>query len=120
MSTVTAPAPISSVRHRSSSQPTPAVRLTRRGRVAVVVLALAVLGALAVVLGPSVVATDATGALPATTVVTVEPGQTLWHIAGEANPGGDPRDTVDDIMRMNSLSSPTLQPGADLAVPVYE
>ena len=97
------------------------VRLTRRGRLAVVLVALAALAVLAVAFGSSTVASGDAGAVPATEVVTVEQGQTLWQIAAEANPDGDIRQTVDDIMTMNSLpSAGGLQMGSDIAVPVYE
>ncbi|MCX6407706.1 MAG: LysM domain-containing protein [Propionibacteriales bacterium] len=96
------------------------VRLTRRGRLVLVLAVIAALAVGAVVLGSSTVATDEAGVVPATRVVTVQEGQTLWQIAAEANPEGDVRDTVDDIMRMNSLpSAGDLQLGSDLAVPVY-
>ncbi|WP_374999525.1 LysM peptidoglycan-binding domain-containing protein [Aeromicrobium sp. CTD01-1L150] len=97
------------------------LRLTRRGRVVVLLAALALIALAAVALGPSVVASGDRGDAPAATVVTVQPGQTLWQIAVEANPSGDPREAVEDIMRMNSLSSAgELQMGRELAVPVYE
>lgn len=106
--------------HSAASASAP-VRLTRRGRLVVLAAALAVIAFAVVALGPSVVATGERGDVPATTVVTVQPGQTLWQIAVEANPAGDPRRTVDDIMRMNALSSAgALQMGRELAVPVYE
>lgn len=97
------------------------LRLTRRGRVAVLGSALLFIGGLALGLGPSVVASGERGGDAEMTVVTVQPGQTIWQIAAEANPGGDPRETVDDIMRMNSLASAGgLQMGEELAVPIYE
>lgn len=106
---------------RSAVDASAPVRLTRRGRLVVLAAALAVIAFAVVALGPSVVATGERGDVPATTVVTVQPGQTLWQIAVEANPAGDPRRTVDDIMRMNALSSAgALQMGRELAVPVYE
>ncbi|MEG9225649.1 LysM peptidoglycan-binding domain-containing protein [Aeromicrobium sp. Sec7.5] len=96
------------------------VRLTRRGRVALVVLALAVITALMVVFGSGTAATNDAGVVTGTTSVTVQPGETLWSIAGEANPGGDIRDTMGDIVRLNSLvDGETLQMGTTLAVPVY-
>lgn len=105
----------------STSGSAGAVRLTRRGRLVVLAAALAVIAFAVVALGPSVVASGERGEVPATSVVTVQPGQTLWQIAVEANPAGDPRRTVDDIMRMNALSSAgALQMGRELAVPVYE
>lgn len=97
------------------------LRLTRRGRLVVVLSVIAALAVGAVALGSAAVSTDEAGVVPATKVVTVQEGQTLWQIAAEANPEGDVRDTVDDIMRMNSLpSAGDLQLGSDLAVPVYE
>lgn len=96
------------------------VRLTRRGRLVLLLAVVAVLALAAVALGSATVASGEAGPVPETTVVKVQEGQTLWQIAAAANPDGDVRDTVDDIMRMNSLSSAQLQLGADLAVPVYE
>lgn len=99
----------------------PAVTLTRRGRLAVLVAAVAALAVLAIAFGSSTIATGEAGAVPATQVVTVQSGYTLWQIAADANPEGDLRQTVDDIMRMNSLvSASDLQMGSDIAVPVYE
>ena len=55
------------------------------------------------------------------TSVRVLPGQTLWQIATEANPNGDIRKTVDDIVRLNSLpNASALQLGSEIAVPVYK
>lgn len=105
----------------AGTRPSAPVRLTRRGQVVVVLLLLAVLSAAAVALGSATVASGEAGTVPETRVVKVQQGQTLWQIAAEANPSGDVRDTVDDIMRMNSLpSAGGLQMGTDLAVPVYE
>lgn len=96
------------------------LRLTRRGRSALVVLALAVITALMIVFGSGTAATSDAGVVTGTTSVTVQPGETLWSIAGEANPGGDIRDTMDDIVELNSLvDGETLQMGTKLAVPVY-
>ncbi|EFQ84287.1 LysM domain protein [Aeromicrobium marinum DSM 15272] len=96
------------------------LRLTRRGRVAVVLAALMVIAALAVTFGSSTAATDASGRIVETTMITVQPGQTMWSIAAAANPSGDVRDTIDDIVRLNSLPNASgLQMGTSLAVPVY-
>lgn len=95
------------------------LRLTRRGRVVIVVAALlALLGAL-VALGPSVIAT-ADGAAEHPRTVTVHPGETLWEIAGRVNPDGDVRDTIDDITELNGISDAgALEIGAELSVPRY-
>ncbi len=98
----------------------PQVRLTRRGRVAVVLAALGVIVALMVVFGSGTAATSDAGTIVDTATVTVQPGQTLWSIAADANPDGDIRDTVDDIVRLNALADgQSLQMGTPLAVPVY-
>lgn len=98
----------------------PRLRLTRRGRVAVAAVALLAIGSLAIVLGPSGAASDQAGAPQQFTTVSVQPGQTVWDIAAKANPRGDIRDTVDQIIKLNALESAGgLQMGAQLAVPVY-
>lgn len=96
------------------------LKLTRRGRLVVFSVALVlVLGAF-VLLGSQVIATDRTGTPVQTISVTVQPGQTLWDIAAEANPGGDIRSTVKQISDLNSLTTAgSLQIGEDLAVPRY-
>lgn len=97
-----------------------ALRLTRRGKVVVVALALAAIALLALVLGPAVAASGQGGAADQARTVTIMADQTLWQIAAEANPRGDIRDTVDDIVRLNSLpSASAATPGTTIAVPVY-
>jgi LysM repeat protein len=96
------------------------VRLTTRGKLVLFVAALAAMFALAVALGSTTAATSDQGVAIETTEVTVKPGQTLWQIAGAANPEGDQRETVDQIMKLNALDSAAgLQIGHKLAVPVY-
>ena len=98
----------------------PAVRLTRRGKVVIFTAAMAIISVLVVLFGSSSLAGDQAGALPDTTTVTVMPGNTLWEIAADANPNGDIRSTVDDILRLNSLpNASALQMGSEIAVPVY-
>ena len=98
----------------------PALRLTRRGKAFVFAIALAIVAVLVVMLGSSALAGDKPGAMPAATSVTVQPGHTLWEIAADANPNGDIRSTVDDILRLNSLpNASALQMGSEIAVPVY-
>lgn len=97
------------------------LQLTRRGRLAVLVAALLTLAVLVVALGSSTTATGDAGATMATRSVTVEPGDTLWKVASQANPNGDIRQTVDDIMQLNSLpSAGGLQMGSEIAVPIYD
>ena len=116
--------PVRPVRHLRAvpdAKPAPRVRLTRRGKVVVLTVAVAVIALLVVMFGSSSFAGDQAGAAPETTSVRVLPGQTLWEIAAEANPNGDIRKTVDEIVRLNSLpNASALQLGSEIAVPVYE
>jgi LysM repeat protein len=51
------------------------------------------------------------------TRVVVRPGQTLWAIAARAEPTADPRAVIQQIMEVNAISSPDVQPGELLWVP---
>lgn len=98
----------------------PALRLTRRGKVVVLAVALAAIAVLAIAFGSAGIASGETGAPQDTTTVRVIAGHTLWQIAAEANPTGDIRTTVDQILRLNSLpSASALQLGSEIAVPIY-
>lgn len=112
------------VRHLSAVpdlKTAPAVRLTRRGQAVILALALLIIAVLVVMFGPSTSATDHSGTPQQTTMVRVMPGHTLWQIASDANPNGDIRATVDDIVRLNSLpNASALQMGSEIAVPVYK
>ncbi|RLY92399.1 hypothetical protein CWC38_01730 [Kocuria tytonicola] len=99
------------------------LHLTRRGRfflvgLPVVTGAAALLVVAAVFLFPSTVkaSTGAVGA-PVTQTVTVQPRQTLWDIAREADPERDTREVVNDIAELNGLTSPALTSGQVLEVP---
>ncbi|MET0929820.1 MAG: hypothetical protein ABWX74_09885 [Aeromicrobium sp.] len=107
---------------RASRRPSgPQVRLTGRGKIVIVSLAATVIGLLAIMFGPSSTATDQAGTPQDTTSVRVLPGHTLWEIATEANPDGDIRATVDEIIELNALpNASALQMGSEIAVPVYE
>jgi len=101
--------------------PTLVLRLTRRGKVVLLSAAVVAVAILVIMLGSSTAASNHAGTPVQTTVVTVLPGQTLWQIAAAANPNGDIRSTVDDIVRLNSLpNASALQLGSEIAVPVYK
>ncbi|QEU11435.1 LysM peptidoglycan-binding domain-containing protein [Dermabacter vaginalis] len=97
------------------------LRLTRRGRVAVValvtfVLAAVILVAGAVALSPSAAASD-DGAMAYTTV-RVEEGQSLWGIASSSAPAGtDVRDYLMLVQDINNLEGSVIHPGQELALP---
>jgi hypothetical protein len=94
------------------------VRLTRRGRL---VLVLAMLAALVVVLGSAGRSTEAAGHGPRTqpVTVTVQTGETLWQLASRVAPETDPRLVIAEIERLNTLSGSTVYAGQQLRVPHY-
>ena len=105
---------------RPAVRPVVQLRLTPRGRVVLFAVAVLAVMVLAVTFGSSTTATIDSGTPAATHAVTVKPGQTLWQIAIAANPNGDVRQTVDQIMELNSLpSAGGLQMGREIAVPIY-
>ena len=113
--------PVRHLRLVPTQQSQPTLRLTRRGRIAILLAALLTLAVLVVAFGSSTTASGEAGAPVDARTVTVQPGDTIWKLATEANPNGDLRQTVDDIMRLNSLPSAAgLQMGSEVAVPIYE
>ena len=99
----------------------PGLRLTRRGRVVAFTASLLVL--LAVVLASGRLSAQAGAADldggPATSVVVVQPGESLWQIARQIAPQSDPRSVVTAIRELNDLGVRTVVPGQSLVVPVY-
>jgi hypothetical protein len=93
------------------------LRLTRRGRLVMVVLFLLALfgGGVLFGTGSKAGASDQAGA-PHQYVV-VQPGQTLWGIAKQVAPGTDPRVTVEAIRRLNALPDGGVQAGQRIALP---
>jgi nucleoid-associated protein YgaU len=53
----------------------------------------------------------------AVTQIIVQPGQTLWSIAEQADPAADARLVVQRIVALNSLSTQNLTAGQHLTVP---
>jgi LysM repeat protein len=97
------------------------IRLTRRGRVALLCVA-----GLCVLFGFSIgnVVSFGSSAPSYPTIppagsatVVVQPGQTLWGIASQVAPHADPRATVQRIIDLNHLAGTTLQVGESLALP---
>ena len=103
-----------------SARPTTTVRLTRRGRLVVLLLALAVLLAAGLWLAQASMA-DGEDTPDPTRVVVVAPGETLWGLAQEtvaATGEGDAASVVTDIQELNDLDSGVLQAGQELRVPL--
>jgi LysM repeat protein len=93
------------------------LRITRRGRfVLAAMIALPVVAVSLLVTSPGALAESA----PASNdfeYVTVMSGDTLWTIAKLIDPTGDPRDMVAELMTLNQLTSASLSPGQELAIP---
>lgn len=101
------------------------VRLTRRGRLVLAVFAVLVATGLVTLFWLSVAGgaqAASHGLRPGTayrgmTQVVVRPGQTLWSIASRAEPAADPRVVIQQIVEVNALRGPVIQPGESLWVP---
>ncbi len=94
------------------------VRLTRRGRMVVVALMLAMLLAAATAFGSHSAATGESGRPVQTRTVEVGAGDTMWGIASEVARPGQVRETIHQIEELNALSGPGLRVGQEIAVPV--
>jgi nucleoid-associated protein YgaU len=95
------------------------VRLTRRGRIVLVlaVLTLALVG-FALIGSPAVSTGEAHHAAKHT--VVIHGGETLWDLAGRIAPGEDPRVVISDIVDLNNLSDAgSIRVGQKLYVPSY-
>ena len=94
------------------------VRLTRRGQAVVVAALLLFAFAVSTLLGARSAAVPTDSAPEPTQIITVEAGETLWDIAARVAPGADPRDTIDEIVRLNALDDAgDLQIGQPIVVP---
>ena len=77
-----------SPRRAPCGQQRPRCRLTRRGRLVLVLVALTAVLVAGFFLGAGSVATQERGTSPATEIVMVAPGETLWDIASRLTPSG--------------------------------
>lgn len=93
------------------------MRLTRRGRIVVFVAALLLVMGAAVFLGNISTATNEAGVDQPTRAVVVEPGDTLWEIAGDLADAGEVREMVHAIRELNALDSAMLVAGQTIYVP---
>lgn len=106
-----------STSHPSTRRPIGEVRLTRRGRLAVLVLALMVIAVVGVLLSATSSASDDASGYPTRTVL-VAPGDTLWAIADDVAGEENTRDMVLRIQSLNALDSAGLQSGQRILVPL--
>ncbi|HET8969479.1 MAG TPA: LysM domain-containing protein [Candidatus Nanopelagicales bacterium] len=118
MASMTTPAPA----RTPGAGARPVVRLTRRGkrllRTAVAALALLVTVVVLAISSGAVSAAGSGAAAPATRQVVVQPGQTLWGIAGEAMPTVNSREAAQRIAALNGLApGAEIVPGQPLLLP---
>ncbi|MEX5719046.1 LysM peptidoglycan-binding domain-containing protein [Geodermatophilus maliterrae] len=104
---------------RGGCAPSPApARLTRRGRRLLAALTLGGAVALGSWISPLLPGGDGGLRLAGESSVVVEPGDTVWSIAGElAGDGQDVRVVVDAIEELNDLEDSAVVPGQVLQLP---
>ncbi len=107
-----------------AAQPVSApLRLTRRGRIVLVILAAVLATAAITVASMALSGAQAAnhgrpgGGYAGMHQIVVQPGQTLWSIATRAEPAADPRQVIQEIMTANSMPGQTVQAGQLLWVP---
>ena len=105
---------------RTSRPRTSRLRITRRGYVlfTLVVTAPLVVAAFGLALNGGAASAGADVSSIAFEHVTVQPGESLWQLAGEIAPSHDPREVVSDLVQLNQLGSAEVQPGQSLSVPL--
>ena len=101
-----------------------AFRITRRGRLVlvalVVALAFAVISLGQAALSPQAQAGSQAGSessSDASRTWVVQPNETLWSIAEQVDPDADPRETVARIVSMNDLPDSAVLVGQEIHVP---
>jgi LysM domain len=102
----------------------PRLRLTRRGRLVLLVTVLGLIAAVAVAV--TAVASQAADPVQRGSAtagsgwreVVARPGDTLWLIACRELPGRDPYLAINEIRQLNGLADYTIQPGQRLRLPV--
>lgn len=92
-------------------------RLTRRGRLALLMILVGLLlGAFSLGRVGSQAATTVP-TRPALEQTTVHAGESLWSVARRIAPASDPRDVVVQLRRLNHLDNAAVQVGQSLVLP---
>ncbi|HWL37669.1 MAG TPA: LysM peptidoglycan-binding domain-containing protein [Frankiaceae bacterium] len=91
------------------------LRLTRRGRL-LLLLTFATLLLVAFSLGRTSADAGSSPAVPRP-VTVVQPGETLWAIARRVAPGTDPRATIARLTELNDLGARPIVAGQRLVLP---
>jgi len=105
-------------RRAADTKATGAVRLTRRGRLVVTSFFLAAIAVLMIAFGGLATGTFDRGAPTPVRIIEVHPGDTLYGLAGTVAKPGQVSEMVEQIQQLNSLSTPVLQVGQKIAIPV--
>jgi hypothetical protein len=115
------PVPASPVAPLAATSAASPLRLTRRGRIVVAVLAALLVAGLSLIVAGAAQATSHTAAPGATRAslarVVVLPGQSLWSVAETADPRADTRLVIQQITQLNGLTGDTVFAGQQLWVP---
>jgi hypothetical protein len=90
------------------------LRLTRRGRLVIVVFSLLLAATVIAVLAP---ASRADGPPAAAPTAVVQPGDTLWSVVERHRPSRDPFAMIEEIRRLNDLDGYTIHAGQRLTLP---
>jgi Tfp pilus assembly protein FimV len=99
-------------------RPSAPIRLTRRGRLIIVLAVMATMVLAGIVLGHGSSQAAGHGSVAATSrTLTVKPGDTLWSVAARIAPHSDPRLVVADIESRNHLAGGQVRAGEQLRVP---
>jgi nucleoid-associated protein YgaU len=115
---VTGARPVRGLRPAPVRREAPALRLTRRARRLVAVLVVGSGVALSSWLGLLLTSSADDGLqLVGESSVVVEPGDTLWSIAGSVAGSDDVRPVIDRIQELNGLTGADLVPGQVLRLP---
>ena len=94
----------------------PSLRLTRRGRVVVLIFFLLLASLASAVLFTTASRADNPPSEPMPSIV-VQPHDTLWSIATRTSTRRDPYAAVAEIQKLNGLDGYVVQPGQTLILP---
>lgn len=112
--------PRSRVAARPATEAWGTVRLTRRGRLVILLAVLAVAFVVFTSLGSPAVSTDQTHHATNEQIVVL-PGQTLWDIAADIAPDQDTRTVIAEIVDLNALTSAgDIRAGQPLYIPAFD
>jgi len=94
------------------------VRLTRRGRGVVIAFFFAGIAVLMTAFGGLASGTFDHGSPTPVRIVEVQAGDTLYGLAGTVAKPGHVNDMIAEIEQLNSLTTPVLQVGQKIAIPL--